>query len=377
MDRLYEIFPLLVGAGITGEKVNKEKLSGLTPELFSRLYKLSKEHGVNQLVYSALVNAGVKTEDYLEMKDLAKLGLFSAVKAEKLLYEEQTIFDLFEKEGVNYLVMKGTVLRGLYPSIDMRLSCDIDIVLDKGDKRRVFNLLEENGYKRVKDYQEEITYLSSGNQSIELHFDITEGDKTLTALFDGFMQRAVKLDGLKHGFKLCAEDFVAYHISHMAKHLKSGGCGIKSVADFLVIDKELQFDKTALKNKLESVNLNKFYIELINLKEFWFGSSKPSETTKSLARFIIDGGAYGNDDMQNQIKKTRQGKLKYALSRLFMPYSKLKTTYPVIVKHKVLYPFCLIHRIFKKAFGKKTTNFETNETFNAKKASELLEELGL
>ena len=376
MDKLYSVLPAVLSAGVKNENVY-DKVSGISPELFSRLIKFATEHGVSSAFYMGLVNSNITVNDYPQMKDLEKRSLFNELKTEKLIFEEQSLFELFEKHGINYLVMKGTVLRALYQNPSLRSSCDIDVVLDKKDKKKVFSLLEENGYIRVKDYEEEITYKSSGNQAIELHFDITEGDKSLKPLFEGYLERATRLEDKKFGYKLCAEDFVIYHISHIAKHLKSGGCGIKSIMDLYVMAKSLPYSEEIVEKRLQSAGLIKLYEELIKLKDYWFMNKSADETTTELARFIIDGGAYGSDEMQNGIKKERKGKVKYFFSRVFVPYGALKTTYPVLVKWKVLYPFCLIHRFFKYIFGKKEKIKEESGNYNAEKASKLLMKLGL
>ena len=41
------------------------------------------------------------------------------------------------------------------------------------------------------------------------------------------------------------------------------------------------------------------------------------------------------------------GKLRFFLSRLFMPMDKIKYAYPVVYKYKILLPFLYVYRIIK------------------------------
>ncbi|MBO4594615.1 MAG: hypothetical protein J5697_02805, partial [Clostridia bacterium] len=49
---------------------------------------------------------------------------------------------------------------------------------------------------------------------------------------------------------------------------------------------------------------------------------------------------------------TSKGKRRYLLRIAFPPYKVMRNIYPSLVKHKILLPFCYIHRIFVKLFGK-------------------------
>ena len=68
--------------------------------------------------------------------------------------------------------------------------------------------------------------------------------------------------------------------------------------------------------------------------------------------FVLAGGVYGTEKNRKSVQVSkRAGKIRNAFSLIFLPYAILKFSYPVLEKHKWLYPFCQIHRWFKRLFG--------------------------
>lgn len=376
MNNVYKAFVALVAAGIKEEKTDEKVLSELTSEDFSRVLNLAKFHGVLPVLCRSL--GTVETDligDEVRQK-INDIELAAVAKSERLAEEEKILYDLLEQNGIEFIVLKGLAIRSLYLKKETRSSCDVDVLLKPQDKEAAIRLLTNGGYSRVKDYKEEITFLSEQNQAVELHFDITEGDKKLKDLFSGVFERANTFENKKFQKGLCAEDFVAYHVAHVAKHLLGGGSGIKSVCDTFVIEERLKYDKEKVEEALSESGLNKLWKELVALKDYMFHKTVPSPLTERFAEYVISGGAYGSEERGNQIKKSRQGKVKYAFSRLFLPCDELKAVYPILVKHKALYPFCSVHRFFKFVFKKKGSS-KTKGDFGGAEAQKLLEELGL
>ena len=59
------------------------------------------------------------------------------------------------------------------------------------------------------------------------------------------------------------------------------------------------------------------------------------------------GGVYGSTDNRVALQqKKKGGRIGYVLSRIFIPYAKLKRYYPVLEKHRWLMPFMQIRRWF-------------------------------
>ena len=70
-----------------------------------------------------------------------------------------------------------------------------------------------------------------------------------------------------------------------------------------------------------------------------------------MEEFVLAGGVYGSEKNRIAVGQAREGgKLRYALSRIFLPYHTLKFHYPSLQKHKWLFPFFQVRRWGKLIF---------------------------
>jgi hypothetical protein len=83
-------------------------------------------------------------------------------------------------------------------------------------------------------------------------------------------------------------------------------------------------------------------------------------------------------------RATSQSKSAYFWSRIFLPYDSLKIVFPILKKHKWLFPFCQVARWFKALFsgrGKKfSKELEVSKgvtTDQKQKLSKLFNDVGL
>ena len=53
--------------------------------------------------------------------------------------ELENVMAHFEKEGIDYVPLKGWIIKNLYPKPDMRSMCDVDILIRDEDKKKIFD----------------------------------------------------------------------------------------------------------------------------------------------------------------------------------------------------------------------------------------------
>ena len=117
----------------------------------------------------------------------------------------------------------------------------------------------------------------------------------------------------------------------------------------------------------------------------WLSGKEHSEKTEIMQFMILSGGTYGvMENMVSVQQIKRGGKLKYALSRIFLPYETLKFQFPVIQKHKWLTPLFEVIRWFKLLFcggvRRSARELKRNSTVSdeeSRKVQKLLDQLGL
>lgn len=97
------------------------------------------------------------------------------------------------------------------------------------------------------------------------------------------------------------------------------------------------------------------------------------------------GGVYGS--LANHVvvqQQKRGGRLKYAFSKIFIPYDAIKFHYPILQKHRWLTPIMEVRRWFKLVFcghAKRTVNeLKVNQNVSkteAERVQEFLKNIGL
>ena len=111
------------------------------------------------------------------------------------------------------------------------------------------------------------------------------------------------------------------------------------------------FDCSDFYNRLDGLlsqgGLLKFTNASRTLSEVWFGGKEPDELSLQMQEFLLRGGVYGSTDNRVALlQKKKGGRIGYVLSRIFIPYAKLKRYYPVLEKHRWLMPLMQIRRWF-------------------------------
>lgn len=98
---------------------------------------------------------------------------------------------------------------------------------------------------------------------------------------------------------------------------------------------------------LSQGGLMKFAEASRTLSEVWFGGKKADERSLQMQEFLLHGGVYGSTDNRVALQQKKNGgRAGYILSRLFIPYEKLKRYYPVLEQHRWLMPLMQIRRWF-------------------------------
>ena len=126
------------------------------------------------------------------------------------------------------------------------------------------------------------------------------------------------------------EMFYFYHIAHMAKHFEEGGCGIRPFIDLWTLDNIKDVDHDKRDELLSQGNLLKFAEVARMLSRVWFENNEHTEITKKMERYILRGGIYGTNENRIAVQQQKRGgRLKYALSKIFIPYDNIKFHYPI------------------------------------------------
>ncbi len=329
----------------------------LIPETISQLYRLAKSHDLAHIVCEALENKKCLEGSEFSAK-FQKQKAMATYRYAGIQYELESVCALLEEAKIAYMPLKGAVIRAYYPTPEMRTSSDIDILLHLEDLDRAAVLITQTlGYTQGAKTVYDISLFSPGGVHLELHFSLDEDDPSLDAILLTAWDTAVVEKNTEFHYRMSNEMFYIYTVAHMAKHFLHGGCGIRPLMDLWIIEHKMKYDKNTADDLLQSCHLTEFSQRSKELSEVWFSDMKHTRLTKSMEDYILGGGVYGISENKIAIASTQSGgRLRYALGRIFLPYRRLKVTYPVLNKYPVLYPFCLIRRWCRILFGKDRKN---------------------
>ena len=358
MDRrTNQILFALLRSAVSGEKLTDKEHSIYTPDLASDLLKLAAKHDL-----AHLLALGLKKNNLISQENagVEKNILTAVYRYERLEYDYVNLCNTLESAQIPFLPLKGSVLRNYYPEAWMRTSCDIDILVCKEDLDRAVSVLVDTqgyiseGYTYNEKGAHDISLFSPSKVHLELHFDLiedglaNESSKVLRSVWDDATLR----NGYAFWHEMSDALFYFYHIAHMAKHFENGGCGIRPFIDQWILDNMQQANVEKRRKLLTQGGLLEFAERAQKLSRVWFEGEKCDTLSQQMENYLLYGGVYGNYKNRVFVQQQKQGgRLHYVLSKMFLPYSKLKVHYPVLEKHPWLTPFMEIRRWLKLLFG--------------------------
>jgi len=251
-------------------------------------------------------------------------------------YVLKLISEKFEAAGIDYIPLKGSVVKNLYPQIWMRSSGDIDILVHEEDMDKIEDAIEMELIRKGSHCWE---YNLEGVID-EIHFRLINNimiPEAAKVLGDGWLYTQ-KVEG--HKYEMRPEAFYLYHLAHMAVHIFKGGCGIRSFVDIYFIRLKMNIDENKLAGLLDKAGLADFEKIARNISDNWISGKY---TATEIENFIIRGGAFGaqvNGTAFGQAKSG--GKFINMIKRIFLTYTEMKYRYPILEKCPYLLPVCWI-----------------------------------
>jgi len=319
---------------------------------YEKIYALACRHSVSALAFRAVD----KNECPQELYKKWSAGADRALEKDILFDAERAaILGEFDREKINYICLKGIVIKSLYAERGMREYADNDILYDASRKSDVYNIMTSRGYDAISLEGVHDSYHKAPFYNFELHKTLFAKNTPYYRAFEGIWDRAEKIgDGAE--YKMTVADFYLHFIAHFSKHFSGGGTGVRYFCDLYLIKKKLiaDADKTAIDASLASAGLREFEENVSLLAEKMFDA--PDTLTYDDLYYIMESGTYGT--LSNRVKNGigKKGKAGYFFSRMFLPYETICNMYPILRKVPVLLPFCEVARLVEAVFKKEKRN---------------------
>lgn len=352
----------------------KDSLDGKKPKECPRieldsLYKLAKAHQIIPLIFYGLAQIPELEKNPAFVKFMmtsASLVSFSEAQLSML----NQLFECFDKEGIEYLKMKGTILKKLYTYPEMRMMSDADIYVKIEKYPKIKAILEKLGFTFKCESDHEIIWCKD-ELVVEIHKRLIPSyTKDLARYYEGKeWERLFLVEDGKYEYKMKNEDTFIYLFTHFAKHYRDGGIGIKFMTDFYVFMNKLQLDYAYIESELEKMGLLEFYKNTKMTLDVWFCDGEENEITDLITKKIFTAGAYGASNekkkaealkLSGKEKDLKKAKRKKKRGLLFPSYKQMCSKYKWLKKAPFMLPIMWIVRLVVALFkGKKSL-----KTFN-------------
>lgn len=344
-QRTTQILFAVLRSSLYGTKLTEKERNNFSPDLLQDLIKISIKHDIAHLLAYGLKQNGLITK---ENTDLEKCILKAIYRYERIRREYESLCEALEKAQIPFIPLKGSVIRKYYPEEWMRTSCDIDVLVHEKDSEKAKSILiDQYGYVYHGRCSHDISLFSPANIHVELHYDLIEDrfvSESSGILKNVWNMSAVR-DGYTFWYEMPDDIFYFYHIAHMAKHFRTGGCGIRPFIDLYILDNIQEFDKQKRDNLLNQGSLLKFADMARKLSQIWLSDRRYDFVSKQMEDFVLQGGVYGNYENRIIVQQQKQGgRIGYLLYRIFMPYDEIKLYYPILQKYRWLTPLMEVRR---------------------------------
>lgn len=306
---------------------------------------IARNNHMNYIILQALLKTDLLEEKKSSMKQVIMQSTILSLTQVGCIRELE---ERFEKEGIYHQILKGSVIKKLYPSPEMREMSDIDVMIYDENMNRAKRVVEDMGFTLLCSIKHHDIYVKAPLLTIELHYELFNKDVGKNQ-YDYFhnQKHARRKEGKKYALQFSTEDFYVYLIVHMAKHFYEAGCGIRNVIDIYYYRRlyETTWDERDITDKLEECGVSVFEKRFHTLAKVWLGGEKIDKFSEDLFEYLIECGIYGKGEngVWGQIATLNQtpsikNKSHAILWYYFPPTSYMQKDYPWLKK----YPYLLI-----------------------------------
>ena len=334
---------------LLGHYLNNERPDDfvLSEEEISNFVKIAHKHSLSALTYQALKYIGI------EQKELEQRYYASLKKSVLFEQERKELYGYLNDNQIDFLPLKGIILKDYYPDPYTREFADNDILFDPDKDRLVKKFFIDRHYK-IEQFGKtnHDVYVKSPVLNFEMHRYLF-GETVDSELIIKYFENYIKTSPIKEGFEhyLTPEDFYIYFTAHTYKHYHHSGCGLRTLVDYYVFLKKHELDFEYINQELNKSDIYKFSNLISKLAEIVFSGKELGPDDLEALYFICLSGTYGT--LQNGVNRgvEKKGKFGYFMSRIFPPMSFYKSYYPWAYKTKVLIPIAWIMRFFRILFN--------------------------
>lgn len=317
-----------------------------------RAIPLIRRHHLSVIAYCGAVTCGISPNAPAAQLLLSDVGgHFSISEGQKKELEKLT--NTFEQEGIDYVLLKGAVMKSLYPRKEMRAMSDADVLIRTTQKEQLSKAMEALGYRKGVESDHELHW-EKPELHVELHKRLMPSyDILYHKYFSAGWNMAKPVAQTKHCYQMSPNDFFLYLFTHFAKHYRDGGIGLLQFCDLHIYREKNALDEVYILKELKKLHLDVFYQNVMETLDTVFNGKQETDITSFILETLCSSGAYGTKDKQNLSWATRRRKMtdnakkvkcRIILELIFLPYWRMCIKYPILNKLPFLLPVMWVAR---------------------------------
>ena len=364
----------ILRAGLNGSPLPRDP--GLDQDSWKALLQISEEQGILPLVYETVCRCqSFRTLEKDVRTSFQSRALHAVSRQITQTNEFLTLLLHAQAAGLDPIVLKGIIVRELYPAPMLRPSVDEDVLIS-ADEAETYHrfLLSEGLYADDPgtnfDVIRERSYHKKDSPTyIELHADFFPPDSEAYAdcntLFDEALGRTITVQIEDVSVRtLAPTDHLLYLICHAYKHFLYSGIGIRQICDIGMFSRVYgrEVDWNHIWEACQRIHIGYFTAAIFRITHRYLGFDMPEvfsdiEVAESdLLEDTFAGGMYGAHDIDrlhsstmtlDAVASDRAGKRRGGVLRsVFPPAEKLQGRFPYLRRYPVLLPVAWGQRIW-------------------------------
>ncbi len=320
------------------------------------LYYLAKKHKLLPLIYEELARPENGAPQEL-IAQARKRTMEEAYVSEYQLREIKALREKFREENIDFVLLKGALLKHLYPKHYMRPMSDADILIRVDQYPAIAEMIRPMGYIEGPESDHELIWDKSFFH-LELHKHLIPSyNDDFYAFFGDGWQLARRDAAGSSEYHFSDEDEFIFIFTHFAKHYRDGGIGVLHVLDLYVyLTAKPHMDEQYLAEQLRKLKLYEFYENMRKLLEVWFAETPSDEKMDFMTEVFFGSMQYGTQrgrviaEAARDNSRSAGEQLLKKLSLFFPGVASMKNRYPWLEKYPVLLPAAWVMRFCRVLF---------------------------
>lgn len=358
----------LLGAAIHGADPNPAMAEGIEWEA---LFMLAQEHKIDAMLLDTVYRLPSAAQPPSAVLAAWQENAMLTMMGQALLVGQlHHLLAAFDATGLQAVVLKGVVLKPLYPQPDLRTMNDADLLVRADDIGAARRVMEESEYALIE--QEPSVYVYGGPQGLRVELHERLFDRTAYGFLSRLDEEAMFPISLAtreavyggEAWVLPPMQHALFMLCHMAKHMITTGFGLRQTTDFVLYaqahDDDMDWD--AFWAQARTLGLYPFAsaIQQLGVQYLSMPRGKWSEgaledpaAAEGLLLDLLDAGVFGHRTEERKrsaavvyrsydAKDGDAGRVRRAL---FPSASSLKAPYLYARDHPVLLPIAWVHRL--------------------------------